>query len=268
MRTSRIEFRRQAGSGCTLPRPIFARAGITLLPGDCLNVLPGLADGAADAVITDPPYCSGGMTPAERRRDPVDKYCQNGKSLGRPSFAGDVRDQRSYLAWGTLWASECRRIVRPGGHCLIFSDWRQLPCMTDILQGAGWTWRGIVVWDKGRGARAPHKGYWRHQCEYIAWGTNGHCPRDADGPWDGCIRASVRQGDKFHITGKPTAVLAHLVQCVRPGGLIVDCFAGSSTTGVAALRAGRRAVLIESSPEYCALSRRRLAAELAGTRAA
>jgi DNA modification methylase len=50
--------------------------------------------------------------------------------------------------------------------------------------------------------------------------------------------------------------------CVRlvtpPGGLVLDLFAGSGTTGVAALAEGRRAVLVERVPEYCDIIRRRL----------
>jgi len=92
-------------------RPFFDRGGITLYHGDSLELLPRLERGVADALITDPPYSSGGTTSAERARDPVEKYCQNSNAVGRPSFAGDMRDQRSFAFWGALWGVLARRGV-------------------------------------------------------------------------------------------------------------------------------------------------------------
>ena len=86
-----------------------------------------------DAVITDPPYCSGGTTAAERARDPGAKYCQGGNTCGRPSFGGDTRDQRSFAYWCTLWLSLSRAACRESAYCLVFIDWRQLPAMTDAI---------------------------------------------------------------------------------------------------------------------------------------
>jgi site-specific DNA-methyltransferase (adenine-specific) len=239
-------------------RPFFDRGGICLYHGDSVERLRGLEPGSVDAVITDPPYSSGGTTSAERARDPVNKYCQNSNACGRPSFAGDNRDQRSFAFWATLWGVLARRACKPGAYCLIFTDWRQLPTMSDVLQAAGFTWRGVIAWDKGRGARSPHKGYFRHQCEYVVWGTNGRCERTADGPWDGCVRTPVKIADKFHVTGKPTVLMQQLVRCAPIGGLILDPFAGSATTGVACALSGRRFIGIEQSAEYCAIGKKRL----------
>ncbi len=256
--------RKQSARSLTLPKPYFEEGGITLYHGDSLQLLPRLLPMGADALITDPPYCSGGMSAAERTRDPREKYCQDGNDCGRPSFSGDAKDQRSFGFWATLWMTECRRHVKDGGYCLVFVDWRQLPMMTDVVQAGGFVWRGVISWNKGRGARAPHKGYFRHQCEYVAWGTNGRCEKATHGgPFDGCIEESVKQTDKFHMTGKPTPLMRKLVEAVRPKGLIVDPFAGSSTTLVAAAMTGRRAIGIEQSREYCEVSAERIREALA-----
>jgi site-specific DNA-methyltransferase (adenine-specific) len=69
---------------------------------------------------------------------------------------------------------------------------------------------------------------------------------------------SDRAGSK-HPTVKPVALMRWLVRMVTPpGGVVLDSFAGSGTTGEAALREGCRAVLIEQSAEYMADLRRRL----------
>ena len=158
-----------------------------------------------------------------------------------------------------LWLSECFRIVRPSGYGLIFCDWRQLPLASDALQAGGFVWRGVIAWDKTESARAPHTGYFRHQCEYVVWGTKGVSqPSDYGGPWPGYIRQVVRQNDKHHMTGKPTPLMQELVQCARPGGLVLDPFCGSGTTGVACVQTGRRFIGVELDPGYADVARGRI----------
>lgn len=241
--------------------PHFLGSEVRLYRGDVLDLAPRLPPDSVDVVIADPPYCSGGTTSAERQKDPAEKYCHSGETLGRPSFSGDQRDQRSFTYWCTLWLTACLRAAKPSAYCLVFIDWRQLPAMTDAVQAAGWTWRGTIAWDKGRGSRAPHKGFFRHQCEYIVWATNGRVPKRTDaGPFDGCFHVPVLRKDKFHITGKPTLLLRELVKLAQPGGMVLDPFAGSGTTGVAAQLEGRRFIGFELGEENCRIATDRLAA--------
>jgi site-specific DNA-methyltransferase (adenine-specific) len=233
-----------------------------IIQGDSLEILRQLPSDLVDAVITDPPYSSGGITLSQKTQDPVKKYEQTGnKIVHRATFFGDNKDSRSWLHWCILWISECHRILKPGGYFLMFSDWRQLPTATDALQMGELAWRGIVAWDKTEGARAPHKGYFRHQCEYIVWGTKGSCPKAVHGgPWPGCFRVSVKQSDKFHLTGKPTPLMEKLVSIVPEGSIILDPFAGSGTTLVAARNMNRQFIGIEKGKEYAAVAVSRLGA--------
>lgn len=235
-----------------------------LIQGECLPALHAMAENSIDAIITDPPYSSGGFSRDDKGKDPDAKYTQSSAQGRYPTFSGDSRDQRSYLAWSALWIAEAVRVLKPGGYFMAFTDWRQLPVMTDAVQAGGVFWRGVIAWDKGRGSRAPHKGYFRHQCEYVIWGTKGAAVQlEHDGPFDGCIQATVKRDDKHHLTGKPTALMKELVRPVLPGGLVLDPFAGSGTTGVAALLTGRRFIGIEREAAYVAIARARLeAAEL------
>ncbi len=239
-------------------QPFFSDPAVTLFHGDALSMLPNLAPESFDAVITDPPYCSGGTTAGERRRSPEDKYSQDGKLYGRPSFGGDLKDQRSFTWWTMTWLSLCRSVLKEGGYCLVFTDWRQLPALTDAFQAADLTWRGIIAWDKGGASRAPHKGYVRHQCEYLVWGTRGPCRATTHaGPFPGCHQIRVDLKDKHHLTGKPTALMRQLVQIVPPGGRIIDPFAGSGTTLLAAALENRQATGFEREMEYCQIARDR-----------
>jgi site-specific DNA-methyltransferase (adenine-specific) len=231
-----------------------------VIHGDCLDVLRGMADASVDAVITDPPYSSGGQFRGDRMAKPSLKYVQTGTDTVRPEFGGDNRDQRSYAFWCSWWLNECYRIARPGAAVAVFTDWRQLPTTTDALQAGGFVWRGIYVWDKGEGCR-PTRGRFSSQSEFVVWGSKGAMPFERDAPsLAGVKKAPNRQADKFHMTGKPTDLMRHVVQFCERGGLILDPFAGSGSTGVAAVMEGRRFIGVEREAEYVEIARRRIAA--------
>lgn len=218
-----------------------------------------LPDDSVDLLLTDPPYSSGGLMRSDRSADPNAKYTQSGTRKVRLSFSGDNRDGRSWGYWASLWLAECLRILREGAYALVFCDWRQLPSATDAFQAGGFVWRGVVAWDKGEGARAPHTGYFRHQCEYVVWGTKGALePAKHGGPWAGCQKVTVKQDDKHHPTGKPTELMRQLVQCVPPGSVVLDPFAGSGSTLVAAYLEGRRGIGFETEDHYVNVANDRL----------
>lgn len=243
-----------------LGKPFFESKGIAIYHGDTLELSSQLPANTFDALITDPPYCSGAPGSAVMA-DPSQKYCQSGKTLGRPSFGGDFRDQRSFKYWSSLWIAQAFNACKESAYGLVFTDWRQLATMTDALQAGGFCFKGLISWDKGGGARAPHKGYFRHQCEYIPWGTKGKVPRLIDrGPFAGSYSIRVSQPDKHHMTGKPTQLMQQLVQCVPPGGLTFDPFCGSGTTLVASALEGRSAIGFEVSEQYCEIAAQRVKA--------
>jgi site-specific DNA-methyltransferase (adenine-specific) len=226
--------------------------------GNSLDVLRQLPDASVDAIIGDNPYCSGGQSAAARSQSPTKKYVQSGTKKLHPDFPGDTRDQRSFAFWGTLWLAECLRVSKPGAPICLFSDWRQLPITTDMLQAGGWTWRGILPWDKTESVR-PCRGRFSNQAEYVIWGSNGPMPLERNvGCLPGAFREAVKAKEKLHLTGKPIELMRQLVRVCAPGGLIVDPFAGSSSTGVACLHEGYRYLGIEMTPVYTHISKKRL----------
>ena len=233
----------------------------TLHVGDALAWLETQPADSVDAVITDPPYSSGGRSTTARKRSTNAKYV--GASKRRyPEFEGDARDQRSWQKWMTLWLSQAWRIARPGAPVCLFTDWRQLPCTTDALQMAGWVWRGIVVWDK-TGAARPTLGRFKQQAEFIVWGSKGPLAGDRrcnteNNIIPGVLRHRVDPRDKHHATGKPTALMRDVVRICEPGGTILDPFAGSGTTGVAALEQGYRFIGCEILAEYANIAQVRM----------
>lgn len=231
--------------------------------GDALALLRGLPSESVDAVVTDPPYSSGGAFRGDRMADTVVKYVQSGQKMERTGFTGDTRDQRGYTYWCALWLSECLRVARPGAPLCVFTDWRQLPTTTDAIQAGGWVWRGIVPWNKTEGVR-PQMGRFRAQCEYVVWGSAGPMPQRLDvGVLPGFFECSVNaEGEREHIAGKPVAVMEQIVRIAPRGGLVLDPFCGSASTGLACLRSDRRFLGFELDVAIAEAARRRLVGPL------
>jgi site-specific DNA-methyltransferase (adenine-specific) len=233
--------------------------GVTLYLGDCLEVLPTLDP--VDAVITDPPYSSGGQFRGDRAQDTRAKYVQSdSSSKDISSFSGDNRDQRSFHFWSALWSSAALRVTKEGGIGAFFTDWRQLPISTDYMQAGGWVWRGVVPWVKP--SYRPQLGRFAAQCEYLVWGSAGPLPVEREvGCLPGFYRYSTPQ-DREHITQKPEDLMRDIMQIVPVGGVALDPFMGSGTTGVAAVAQGRKFIGVEMNVEFFDIACRRVEAAI------
>jgi site-specific DNA-methyltransferase (adenine-specific) len=235
------------------PAPFFDDGRVSIYCADAFEVLHHLAD--VDAVVTDPPYSSGGAFRGDRAQQTTTKYVQTSTLAYRPDFAGDNRDQRSFLAWSTLWMSAARWACRPGALLAVFTDWRQLPITTDAVQAAGWVWRGVAVWSKKYGR--PNPAGFSSAAEFVVWATNG--PADEAETKPAGVFECHPPPDRVHIAQKPEEVMRWLVSATAPGGTVLDPFMGSGTTLRAALDLGRRAIGIDVDPRYCSHASDRLA---------
>lgn len=239
------------------PEPYYSDAQVQLFHGDALAILRELPTASVDALITDPPYSSGGMVRGDRAGGTGAKYVSTNNVSGQGTdFTGDNRDQRAYAYWCSLWLGECLRIVKPGGIAALFTDWRQLPATTDALQAGGWVWRGLVPWFKPM--HRPMLGRYSNACEYVVWGSAGPLGTGEGKPSIPGFYEASSPRDREHQTQKPLEVMRHLIRLVPPEGAVLDPFAGSGTTGVAALMEGRTFVGSEMSQHYVDVARGRL----------
>jgi len=137
--------------------------GVELHHGDCLNILPSLPDNSIDAVITDPPYGLEFMgkqwdsfkPAAAQFRTSTDASTSydtksNGKFArgGRPDayIAGPA-----FQSWCQQWATECLRVLKPGGHLLAFGGTRTWHRLTVAIEDAGFEIRDSIAWLYGSG---------------------------------------------------------------------------------------------------------------------
>jgi site-specific DNA-methyltransferase (adenine-specific) len=208
--------------------------------GDALAWLSGLPEASADAVVTDPPYSSGGMLRGDRTGTTRTKYSSSKSAHGQyADFSGDNRDQRAWGYWMSLWLGEAIRVVKPGGVLIMFCDWRQLPTATDVVQSGGWVWRGLIPWIKPDSR--PQQGRFTQNAEFVVWASNGPMPiGGATLPGYYIARAPRVNEGRRHLTQKPVGVVRSLVRIAPRDGLVIDPFTGSGTTGVACVHEQRR----------------------------
>lgn len=255
-----------------MPEPYLDDGQVTLYLGDCREILPELAI-TADLIVTDPPY-------------------------GETSLQWD----RWVDGWPTL-AAQHSRSMWCFGSLRMFLDHRDE--FTDA--NAKWHLSQDVVWEKNNGSgfqadrfRRIHENalHWYRG----AWSQIYHTPprQPNEGPDQGAVRGGANRvphyggmrrntwvddgtrmvtsvmfarnlrGVAIHPTEKPLPVLQRLVEYACPvGALVLDPFAGSCSTLVAARQLGRRAIGIERHEPYAEAAARRLSqALLAATAAA
>lgn len=235
---------------------------IRLMRGDCLDVMQDIVDSSVDMILTDPPYSSGGLFAGDRKKSTKAKYLDTDYdgAARLPDFSGDNMDQRSFTEFMRIVLSRARRKTKQEGVCAVFVDWRNLPSMTDAIQGAGWIWRGIITWDKGMARNCP--GRFRPDCEYIVWATNGpksvrYEPGTPALP--GCYHIpSVPPSKRYHQTEKPEALLESLLRISPNDATILDMFMGSGSTGIACKKTGRNFIGIELSDYYFDVAEQRI----------
>lgn len=227
-----------------------------VIHGDCLDVMRGMLDASVDAVVTDPPYCAGGISEANR----ASAAGQGLRSENLRRFGWFVGDNMGTAGLAFLLravAFESVRVVKRSGHLLVFCDWRMMSTIQPAIESAGIRFQSLVVWDKGsmglgRGFRSQH--------ELILHFTFG-APEYFDDGTPNILRsqriaASVRE----HQTQKPEDLLQRILRVVTPpGGTVLDPFCGSGSTGVAANAEGFDFIGIEREADYVEIARRRIA---------
>lgn len=240
-------------------------AELRLVHGDCIDVMKSRGGVRFDGIITDPPYSSGGPERQITART-ADKYTSLKRGANPlPDFDGDTMDARVWMGFMADVLRLARGLCVPGAVCCAFADWRRVPALADAFQRAGWSLRGVVVWDKTEGVR-PQKGRFRQQAEFIVWGSNGALSTARDVPvLPGVYRHPNVCARKLHQTQKPLELMREICRIVPAGGTVLDPFCGSGTTLEAARLEGLSAVGIESNREICRIAAQRLGVEIEGT---
>lgn len=225
-----------------------------LVLGDCLEGMARLADRSVDHVITDPPFSDHvhsnlgreDRDDGARSRDEL-SFSALTKEMAREVAAHACRiarrwivifcDERAISAWDDAIALAGGSFVRGG----VWVKTDAMPQMTGDRPAAGT--ESIVI------AHAPRP----KRSGRMRWNGGGR-----PATWIGPVRGSNAE-ERQHPTQKPIWLMEALIRDFTDAGdLILDPFAGSGTTGVAALRNGRRFLGFERDPKYHEIATKRL----------
>lgn len=129
--------------------------GWAAIQGDALVELRKLEGAELSAIISDPPYASGGMSMGEKARSTRDKYTSFGEQGNPyPDFSGDALAQRAWTSFLHEVMAAARKACKPGAVCALFVDWRQLPALDgrDSMGGLDMARRGCLGQDEQQAA--------------------------------------------------------------------------------------------------------------------
>jgi site-specific DNA-methyltransferase (adenine-specific) len=267
-----------------------------IVQGENLDVLRALPDGCVELAYVDPPFNTGRRQTRPRLRT---RRAAPGESGDRTGFGGrryatEVVGESSFddrfddfPAFLEPRLVEARRVLAADGSLFVHVDPREshyVKVLLDRLFGRA-SFMNEIVWAYDYGARsrtrwpAKHdtilwyaKDPARYVFDYDAIDRIPYAAPDLVGPekaargktptdvwWQTIVPTNSRERTGY-ATQKPLAILRRIVAVhSRPGGLVLDFFAGSGTTGEAAARLGRRFLLVDSSPEAVRVMAKRLA---------
>ncbi len=204
----------------------------TVIHGDCITVMRTLPAASVDFILTDPPYLVNYRDRAGR------------------TIAND-RDG----AWLTPAFTEAYRLLKDDSLCVSFYGWQAIDTFMAAWRAAGFRPVGHLVFAK-RYASSSRFTAARHEAAYLL--AKGRPALPASPPDD--IVPFPYTGNRLHPTQKPVAALSAVIAAyTRPGDLVLDPFAGSGSTLVAARELGRRGLGIELDAGHAATARRRVA---------
>ncbi|MBC8478207.1 site-specific DNA-methyltransferase [bacterium] len=230
---------------------------------DCLRVLPLIPDASVNLILTDPPY-----------RD-----YQSNRPVARPKVkkvSVNTFDMAEFIHQST-------RLLKPDGHFYCWCDHRTFPELVDAIElnnieltpEEKLRYKNCLVWVKNNHGSGDLKGDWAPQHEFILFAVKGKgaplrgkrqpnvfFQRDASGS----IRFYQRTFNYRHNHGttKPQEILTRLIEASSdPGDLVLDPYAGTLSTAVAARRLQRNYLMIELEKEHLRNNIKRLSEPVA-----
>ena len=210
----------------------------TIIHGDSLTVLRQMESESVDAIITDPPYGINYVSRAGAR----------------------IKNDRSPFIW---FLYDAFRVLKSGesgrGSLICFTRWDVEQTFIDAMRMAGFNVRSEVIWDKVYHGVGDCKTQFAPSHENIIFAVKGKFCFPGHRPKDLITYQKLNSAQMVHPTEKPVGLLSNLISSVtKPGDLILDPFAGSGSTLVAAKKTGRRFIGVELDDEYFATAQRRI----------
>lgn len=235
--------------------PYYQDEHVTVYHGDCREVLPLLPGLSADATITDPPYGVDGAGMM------LGQISANYHEKGTHSRGYADHDPEQFAQLLTPFAAEAARITKQGRHVAVFGATRTVHEIGAQLSVAGLTVMDMVAF-VGGGTFAKSQTTLVPAFEPMLLARTPGTPYRLNTARNAQNVVVSRKGaqESAHPTTKPSAWMTWLVdRLTNVGETVLDPFAGSGSTLLAARNLGRRAIGVELEERYCEIIANRLA---------
>lgn len=221
---------------------------------DCNELMKRMPSQSVDLILTDPPYnisqYSTGNIPRE----------------GKSTLNNDIADWDKTIINPVEYVREFKRIIKPRGNIIIFAGYNQIGDWHKVFDPEFDTFQ-MFVWHKTNPAPKVYKTGFCNSCEFVIFLWNkGHVwnfsTQDEMHNFFECPICSYPERIKspFHPAQKPLKLIDHFIEVAsNPGGIVFDPFMGVGTTGVSAIKKGRRFVGSELNCEYLTAADKRIA---------
>lgn len=235
----------------------------TIVHGDCFEVLPQF-EFKFDMIFADPPYflSNGGISYQSGKVVCVDK--------GEWDKGGTPE---SIMDFNRRWLSLCREKLKDNGTIWISGTHHNIFSIANVLTELGYKILNVVTWEKTNPPPNISCRFFTYSAEFIIWARK--CPK-VPHKYNYELMKAINNGKQMtdvwrlpaigrwekscgkHPTQKPLALLTRIIlACTDENDWILDPFAGSSTTGIAANLCGRRFLGIEKEESFASVSRAR-----------
>ena len=239
----------------------YANTNFCLYHGDSNEVLQNISS-KVDMIFADPPYFLSKISiPHGKRKDAY----KGEWDLARP--LDDIND------FNRAWLSHCRDLLTEKGTIWVSGTYHNIFSVATCMQELGYKILNVIVWHKNDVVRLTTDLRFNFEAEYVIWARkNENVPhffnyefmRTMNGGrfmpdvWSLPTVALWEKRCGKHPTQKPLRLLYRIIlACTHEGDTILDPFAGSCTTGIAANLLGRKFIGIDQSEEYLQLGIRR-----------
>ena len=245
-----------------------------LYNADCLELLKTIPENTFDMIFADPPYMLS--------NDGIS--CQNGKVVTVNKGLWDKsKGLEEDFEFHKQWLGLCKRILKPNGTLWVSGTYHSIYSCGFAMQLLGYHILNDICWFKPNASPNLSCKYFTASHETLIWARksklskhtfNYELMKEGDFPKDFLKKPSTQMRSVWaigtptpsekvhgkHPTQKPLALLERLILAsTNENDLILDPFMGSGTTGVAALKLGRRFVGIEKEQNFIELAEKRIA---------
>ena len=216
---------------------------IQLFHGDCLEVMKYIPDKSIDLILTDPPYLMNYKT--NRRKNKEHDFCN-------PIQNDDNEEvvKKSIV--------EMARLLKDTGALYVFCNANKIEIFKKIISEL-FIFKNILIWVKNNHTAGDLKGAYGKKTEFIIYATKGKHYLNGKRDTDVLFYNKVSGKRQIHQNEKPIDLLEFIIsKSSNINDIVLDCFMGSGTTGVAAKNLNRRFIGIELDKEYFEIAKKRI----------